>query len=146
MRLVLPCLVCLAFASLLPAADESAAIRAAIQQYVDIREHPDPKSLQNLFTEDADQLVSSGEWRKGRDNVVTGAIASSQREAGRRTITVESVRMLAETVAIADGRYVLNDAAGKPVRNMWTSIVLVRDGSGWHISAIRNMLPAPPAK
>jgi uncharacterized protein (TIGR02246 family) len=125
------------------AADGSAAIRAAVQQYVDVREHPDPQALERLFTSDADQLVSSGEWRKGRDAVVKGTIAASQKEAGKRTIVVESIRFLTDTVALADGRYELMDAAGHPTRKMWTSIVLTRDQSGWHIAAIRNMLPAP---
>jgi uncharacterized protein (TIGR02246 family) len=131
--------------TLLPAADEAAGIRAAVQQYVDVREHRDPQALERLFTTDADQLVSSGEWRRGRDAVVKGTIAASQRESGKRTITVESIRFLAKTVAIADGRYDLLDAAGNPTRKMWTSIILTRDRSGWHITAIRNMLPAPAA-
>jgi uncharacterized protein (TIGR02246 family) len=130
-------------ATLLPAADQTAAIRAAVQQYVDVREHPDSQALERLFTEDADQLVSSGEWRKGRAAVVKGTIAASQRESGKRTITLESIRFLAKTIAIADGHYDLLDASGNPARKMWTSIVLTRDHSGWHIAAIRNMLPAP---
>ena len=125
------------------AADPTTAIRTAVQQYVDVREHPDPQALERLFTEDADQLVSSGEWRKGRAAVVKGTIAASQRESGKRTITIESIRFLAKTVAIADGRYDLLDAAGNPTRKMWTSITLTRDRAGWHIAAIRNMLPAP---
>ena len=128
--------------SLSIAADPEADIRAAVQRYVDIREHPDPAALTDLFTADADQLVSSGEWRKGRDAVVKGTIAASQREAGKRTITIESIRFLTETVAIADGRYELMDASGNPTRKMWTSIVLTREHSGWQIAAIRNMLPA----
>jgi len=125
------------------AADDTGAIRTAVQQYVDVREHPDAQELERLFTADADQLVSSGEWRKGRDAVVKGTIAASQREAGKRTITIESIRFLSKTVAIADGRYELMDATGNPTRKMWTSIVLTRDHNRWQIAAIRNMLPAP---
>ena len=101
------------------------------------------QALEHLFTADADQLVSSGEWRKGREAVVKGTIAASQREAGKRTITIESIRFLSKAVAIADGRYELMDAAGNPTRKMWTSIVLTRDHNRWQIAAIRNMLPAP---
>jgi len=129
----------------LPATDETAAIRAAVQQYVDVRDHPDAQALERLFSADADQLVSSGEWRKGRDAVVKGTVAASQRETGKRTITIESIRFLAKTVAIADGRYELLDAAGNPTRKMWTAIVLTRDHDGWRIAAIRSMLPAPAA-
>ena len=140
MGLRLTCLLLLA--SLAYAADPESEIRAAVQRYVDIREHPDSQALESLFTADADQLVSSGEWRKGKDAVVKGTIAASQREAGKRTITVESIRFLSKTVAIADGRYDLMDAAGNPTRRMWSSIVLTRSHSGWQLAAIRNMLPA----
>jgi len=124
------------------AADPETEIRAAIQKYVNVRDHPDANALESLFTADADQLVSSGEWRKGREAVVKGTIAASQKETGKRTITVESIRFLTKIVAIADGRYDLLDAAGNPTRKMWTSIVLTRERSGWRIAAIRNMLPA----
>ncbi len=142
MTLRLVVLLSFFFASLCAGADPEAEIRAAVQRYVDIRDHPDPQALQELFTADADQLVSSGEWRKGREEVVKGTIAASQRETGKRTITVESVRLLSKTVAIADGRYELMDAQGNPTRKMWSSIILTRDQAGWHIAAIRNMLPA----
>jgi uncharacterized protein (TIGR02246 family) len=132
----------LCMASLCLAADPETEIRAAVQKYVDIRDHPDPQALQSLFTADADQLVSSGEWRKGRDALVKGTIAASKKETGKRTITIESIRFLSKNVAIADGRYDLVDAAGNPTRKMWTSIILTREKSEWHIAAIRNMLPA----
>jgi len=128
--------------SLSSAADQDAAIRAAVQRYVDVRDHPDAQALQSLFTADADQLVSSGEWRKGRDAVVKGTIAASQRETGKRTITIESIRYVGKNVALADGRYELTDAAGNPTRKMWTAILLTREKSGWRIAAIRNMLPS----
>ena len=146
MRLSIVCLFLLIPRFVLSAEDDSAAIRAAVQRYVDVRDHPDPSALTTLFADDADQLVSSGEWRKGRDAVVKGMIAASQRETGKRTITLESIRFLSPTVALADGRYELTDAAGAPARKMWTAIVLTRDQSAWRIAAIRNMLPAPPAR
>src|SRR5262245_13281747 len=47
--------------------DDEAAIREVVSKYVDARERVDPKAVEELFTSDTDQLVSSGEWRKGRD-------------------------------------------------------------------------------
>ena len=57
---------------------------------------------------------------------------------------MESVRLLAPDVALVDGRYV-QAAAGAEARAMWTTLVLTRSSEGWKITAIRNMLPAPPA-
>jgi uncharacterized protein (TIGR02246 family) len=119
-------------------ADE-AAVRDVVKRYVDARDAKDPKATEALFTSDADQLVSSGVWRKGRQEVVKGTMASSEASGGKRTITVESVRWLSSDVAIADGRY---EISGPETRKMWTSIVIVRKPEGWRIAAIRNMLPA----
>jgi uncharacterized protein (TIGR02246 family) len=123
-------------ASLFAQSADEAQVREIVRKYSDARDHPDAKTLEVLFTPDADQLVSSGTWRKGREEVVRGSIASSQSETGKRTITVESVRFLSPTVALADARYELGD------RKMWTTLLVTRDQSGWRISAIRNMLPA----
>lgn len=124
---------------------DAAAIREVVKKYVDAREHMDASAVQKLFTTDADQLVSSGEWRKGRAAVVRGAMASSKRTGGSRTITVESIRFVGPGVAIADGHYDLSGLAGGTTRHMWTTFVLVKGSAGWQIAAIRNMLPAAPA-
>jgi uncharacterized protein (TIGR02246 family) len=120
------------------------AIRAIVQKYMDARDRQDAASLESLFTADADQLVSSGEWRKGRDAVVKGTLASSRNTGGQRTITVESVRFLSNEVALADGRYELAGLAGGQTRKMWTTLLVTRTSGTWRIAAIRNMLPAAP--
>ena len=128
-----------------PAKDE-AAIRDVVKEYVGARDRQDPAAVGALFTSDADQLVSSGEWRKGREALVKGTLASTARTgAGNRTITVETIRFPTRDVAIADGRYEITGGAGGD-RRMWSTFVMVRDGSTWRIAAIRNMLPAPPAQ
>src|SRR5262245_44369910 len=125
--------------------NDEAPIREIVSKYVDARERIDPKAVEALFTGDADQLVSSGEWRKGRDAVVRGAMASSRSTGGKRTITVEQVRFLTPDVAIADGRYELTGLSGGETRSMWATLVVKKTDAGWRIAAIRNMLPAAPA-
>ena len=122
-------------------ADET-AIRAIVQKYMDARESQDARAVESLFTADADQLVSSGEWRKGRGEVVKGTLASTRNSGGKRTITLTSIRFVTPGVAVADGRYELAGQAGGETRKMWTSFVLARGSDGWRIAAIRNMLPA----
>jgi uncharacterized protein (TIGR02246 family) len=123
--------------------NDSADIRQLVSRYVEAREKQDPKAIEALFTEDADQLTSSGEWRRGRTEVVRGTMASSQRTGGTRAIAIETVRFPMPGVAIADGRYEIGGLAGGATRRMWTSFVLTRGSDGWRIAAIRNMLPAP---
>lgn len=125
--------------------NNEAPIREIVSKYVEAREKIDPKAVEALFTSDADQLVSSGEWRKGREAVVRGAMASSRSTGGKRTITVEQVRFVTPDVAIADGRYELTGLSGGSTRSMWATLVLKKTDSGWRIAAIRNMLPAAPA-
>ena len=124
-----------------PSADET-GVRQVVQRYVDAREASDPKAIETLFTPDADQLVSDGTWRKGRDVLVKGMLESSRKNPARRSITVESVRLLTADVALADGRYIQKGQAGVKDREMWTAITLKRAVDGWRIAAIRNMLPA----
>jgi uncharacterized protein (TIGR02246 family) len=126
------------------AAADDAAVREVVRKYVEAREQRDAKGVEALFTADADQLVSSGEWRRGRQDLVTGTLASSQRSGGTRTITIETVRVIAPGVAIADGRYEIAGLADGSKRQMWTTFVMTRTADGWRIAAIRNMLPAPP--
>ena len=129
------------------AADET-AVKEVVRKYVDAREKRDPKLLEALFTPDADQLVTTGEWRKGRENVVKGGMASSQANPGSRQIAIEVVRFIAPTVALADGRYEIAGEAGAAPRKMRTTFVMVRSGTPgeWRIAAIRNMAPTEPAK
>ena len=124
---------------------DDAAVRALVEAYSAARDKGDGAALTALFTADADQLVSSGEWRKGRDAVVKGAMASSRSTGGKRTITVEQVRFVAPDVAIADGRYELTGLSGGTNRSMWATLIMKKTSNGWRIAAIRNMLPAAPA-
>ena len=151
MRLGMAVLVCVLSSVQAPPADagrkagDEAAIRAVVKSYLDARERRDETAVRALFTEDADQLTSSGEWRKGREAVVTGTLASSQSSSGARTIAIETVRFPAAGVALADGRYEIAAAQPAETRRMWTSFLMIRQGDAWKIAAIRNMLPAPAA-
>jgi uncharacterized protein (TIGR02246 family) len=126
-------------------ARDEAAIRDVVKEYFGSRDRRDAATLATLFTADADQLVSSGEWRRGREELVKGTLASSQQTTGTRTIAIETIRFPLADVAIADGRYEITGGSGGD-RRMWSTFVMARQDGRWQISAIRNMLPAPPAK
>lgn len=127
-----------------PGPADAAAIHDVVRLYASAREAQDPAAIEALFVSDADQLVSSGEWRRGRSVLVAGAIASSASNAGRRTLDVETIRMVTPDVAIADARYVIEGVDGGPARRMWSTFVMARQQGAWRISAIRNMLPVEP--
>jgi uncharacterized protein (TIGR02246 family) len=140
MRLLAVGVVCVAMTIPLGAQQrDETAVRDVVARYMAARESRDAPALERLFTSDADQHTTAGEWRRGRAAVIPGSLESSKRNAGTRTIRVESVRFVTPDVAIADGPYEIVSPAG--TRSMWTTIVLARQSDGWRIAAIRNMVP-----
>ena len=122
---------------------EAQAVKDLVAAYAAARETRDPEAVRALFTDDADQLVSSGTWRRGREALVRGMLESSRRNPGSRSLAVETVRFPAPSTALADARYVIKGTEGAEDRKMWSTFLCVRTADGWRISAIRNMLPAP---
>lgn len=137
------CLLCsLSFASLsaqdIPAEQ---AIHALIDSYSQARESSDAKLLDQILTADIDQLVSSGEWRTGKNTAMKGMKRSSTNNPGTRTLSIDQIRFLDEEAAIVDCRYDITREDGT-ARNMWSTFIVVLEKGTWKISAIRNMLPA----
>jgi uncharacterized protein (TIGR02246 family) len=120
------------------AAVDDAAVRAVIARYVTARDARDAAALAELFTADADQYTTGGDWRRGRDRMLPGMAESSRQNPGSRGIAVQAVRFITADVAVADGSYSI---AGSDA-SRWTTIVLTRDAGRWRIAAIRNMTPA----
>jgi uncharacterized protein (TIGR02246 family) len=146
MKTLLTALMCLA---LVPVAlaqgnqvspSEEQAIKELVARYHAARDLEDAVAIGALFTADADQLVSTGEWRHGRDELVAGMMRSTQQRPGKRTITVDAIRQIQPGIALADARYVIEDTTGD--RRMWSTFLVVQSDQGWRIAALRNMLPA----
>lgn len=142
------CLLCVATASSALAqsppanAADEAAVRDIVRRYTQARELSDPKAIEALFTADADQYTTSGEWRRGMAQLVKGMLDTSARNPGTRAITIAAVRFVTPDVAIVDGEY----RTGTDARQLWTTLTVKRDGRGWKIAAIRNMAPTGPAR
>ncbi len=121
------------------------AIRTLIDQYAQARETKDTVLLSKILTNEIDQLVSSGVWRKGFVESLKGMVQSSTQNRGSRTLTIESIRFLHQTVALVDCRYTIQRPDGS-ARKMWSSFIMQKEGNQWKIAAIRNMLPAGSPK
>ncbi len=137
--IIIVCLLAAPMRAQAPAAAsvEESRVAAVIQNYVEARNARDPKAIEALFTADADQYTTGGEWRRGRAHVIPGTARSTNQNPGIRSIAIAAVRFITPDVAIADGTYTI---AGSDVRR-WTTIVLKREPDKWRIAAIRNMLP-----
>ncbi|MPR36233.1 DUF4440 domain-containing protein [Salmonirosea aquatica] len=117
------------------------AIYDLIDAYSEAREKQDTILLKKILTTDVDQLVSTGEWRTGIGESVSGMMRSSATKPGTRSLTVEKIRYLNPQSALADARYVIQND-DRTARQMWSTFVVVKQRNQWKISAIRNMLPA----
>ena len=118
----------------------SVAINQVINDYKKARETGDSVLLKSIFTEDIDQLVSSGEWRNGATEAISGMVKSSVNNPGSRGLKVEKIKFLSREVAMVDARYLIDQADGTQ-RKLWSSFILVKKKGKWLISAIRNMDP-----
>jgi uncharacterized protein (TIGR02246 family) len=133
--------ISLLYSQQLPNEQQHKAITSLIGKYSEAREKIDTSLLKSILTDDIDQLVSNGEWRKGIASAVAGMVRSSSSQPGTRTLKVESIKMLNPATAIADCRYEITNADGT-LRKMWSAFIVVEEKRKWKISAIRNMLPS----
>jgi len=124
-----------------PSEVQQKAITALINQYSEAREKSDTVLLKKIFTPDVDQLVSTGEWRKGIGAAIQGMLKSSGNNPGNRTLNIENIRMLSSTNAIVDCRYEIQNPDGTN-RKMWSTFIVISEKKNWKITAIRNMKPA----
>ena len=138
-------MLCLCVAAAIPAlaqppaaasADE-VAVRDIVERYTRARELSDPAAIGALFTADADQYTSSGEWRRGVTALVKGMLETSARNPGVRAIAIAAVRFVTPDIAIVDGEY----KTGTDSRPLWTTLIVKREPKGWRIAGIRNMAP-----
>ena len=111
-----------------------------IDSYAQAREVRDTSLLKEILVEDIDQLVSTGEWRRGLRTAVAGMQRSSSRNPGNRTLTVEHSRLITPSSGIVDCRYEILNPDGS-LRKMWSTFIVVKEEDNWKIAGIRNMLP-----
>ncbi len=116
-------------------------IYSLIENYTKARETKDTVLLKSILTTDIDQLVSSGEWRFGKQDAVNGMLRSSSTKPGTRTINIEKIRFPNAESAIVDAKYEIRNTDSSS-RKMWSTFIVVYLDDGWKITAIRNMLPA----
>ena len=124
-----------------PETEPKQEIYSLIDNYTKSRETQDTALLNSILTPEIDQLVSTGEWRFGKTGAMKGMMRSSESNPGKRTITIDKIRLLNPECAIVDARYEIQNVNGT-ARKMWSTFIVVNDKNKWKIAAIRNMLPA----
>lgn len=124
------------------------AIRAVYADFASDWNKHDAAKLAARWAIDGDHVEPDGTVAKGRDQV---AALLTKQHAGvfknsTLTLTVNTVWMMSDTVALVDGTYELSGAQlpdGTPVptrKGMLTSVLLL-DKDTWAIAASRLMIP-----
>jgi len=125
----------------IPGNEQTKDIYSLIDNYSMARAKKDTLLLKRILTNDIDQLVSSGTWRKGKEESMKGMLRSSENNPGTRTLEIESIRLLNPLCGVVDARYEIQNPEGVS-RKMWSTFIVVAIEGEWRISGIRNMLPA----
>ena len=124
------------------AAQDEAAIRAAIRNVQDAWNAHDGKAFAAPFAADADYVVVNGTYLKGRDVIEQGhtQIFSTIYQDSRNVATVRSVRFIRPDVAVAHVEWNLEFKAGGETRKARAinAMVFTREDGRWSIAAFQN--------
>jgi uncharacterized protein (TIGR02246 family) len=128
------------------------AVRKVLSSFVDIWNRNEMKtSFGKLFTSDADFVVLSGTYLKGRDEIVAHHLKIREGVYGDSHLVWNPVhiRFIRPDVAVAD--VATEITFGQEKRNTFATVILVEENSQWLITAMENTLifdpnapPAPP--
>jgi uncharacterized protein (TIGR02246 family) len=149
MKSVLLALVALlAFTSSINAEDKSQeqAVGKVLADFAGALNRGDAKAFAVLFTEDADFVVITGKYLKGRNEIVTyhASLFSGDFQGSHLDVTSVAVRFLRPDVAIARISTKRTENGGKEMRTSFPMFVLTKQGESWLIAAVQNTLTSGP--
>jgi uncharacterized protein (TIGR02246 family) len=129
------------------------AVRKALSSFVEIWNRNEMQtSFGKLFTSDADFVVISGTYLKGRDEIVAHHIKIRAGVYGDSHLVWNPVRVKFVRPDVAVAEVATEITFGQDKRNTFATIVLVQENSQWLITSMENTLvwgpegPCPPAK
>jgi uncharacterized protein (TIGR02246 family) len=123
-------------------------IRDLYEEFVKAWNKHDVKTMASRWAIDGDQMEPDGTRAKGRDEVtelLTKQHGSVFKDT-QLTLTVDTVWMISDSVALVDGTYSLQgaklpDGTAIPARKGYLTSVLIKERSTWSIAASRLMVP-----
>ncbi len=123
-------------------AGDEGAIRSLFTIFSETLNQRDIKTWSRLFTEDADFVVVTGRYLKGRDEIETyhAQIWAGVYKDSRQATTSLAVRFLAPDIAVARAGAEIVYNEGKDKRTVWFIAVLTKHGTQWLIDAAQTTL------
>lgn len=128
------------------AEEESAAIRARVESYVQAYNQHDATAVASLWAEDAVYVDSdTGQRHEGRAAIEGMFLALFQSdEASQLAVTIDSIRLITPDVAIEDGRAQISSGGGEPLSTSYTAVHVKQKGQ-WYLDSVRETdIPAEP--
>ena len=142
----------LAFTTFINAQEKSEeqAVRRVVADFAEAINRGDAKAFAALFAEDADFVVITGKYLKGRNEIVTyhARLFTDEFQGSHLDVTSVAVRFLRTDVAVARVATKRTENGGKEMRTSFPMFVLTKQGESWLIAAVQNTLtsgpPVPP--
>ena len=142
----------LAFTTLINAQEKSeeGAVRRVVADFAGAINRGDAKAFDALFAEDADFVVITGKYLKGRNEIVTyhAELFTGGFQGSHLEVTSVAVRFLRPDVAVARVATMRAENGGKEMRTSFPMFVLTKQHESWLIAAVQNTLtsgpPVPP--
>lgn len=120
-------------------------VRKVLSSFVDIWNRNDlQSSFGKRFTSDADFVVLSGLYLKGRDEIVAHHVKIRQGVYGDSHLVWNPVRVKFIRPDVAVAEVATEISFGKDKRNTFATIVLVHENSEWLIASMENTLVFDP--
>ena len=120
-------------------AEDEAAIRKIISRLQDGWNAGSGKDFAAVFDEDADYVIVNGMYIKGRKEIDAGhqRIFDTVYKNSRQSSTIQSIRFLSDTIAIAHVEWHLTLANSREGKAM-NSLVIRKKNGQWSIAAFHN--------
>jgi uncharacterized protein (TIGR02246 family) len=142
----------LAFTTFINAQEKSEeqAVRRVVADFAGAINRGDAKAFAALFAEDADFVVITGKYLKGRNEIVTyhARLFADDFQGSHLDVTSVAIRFLHTDVAVARVATKRTENGGKEMRTSFPMFVLTKQGESWLIAAVQNTLtsrpPVPP--
>ena len=123
---------------------EEAAVKQVVLDIAKSWNQPGMPGFEDLFIANADFVVISGQWLKGRDEIVEyhRNLLANRYNGSHLTIDSVVIRFIRSDVAVAHfGSHVLFTMDGKEVsRSALGTIALSKSDGKWRIDALQNTL------
>jgi uncharacterized protein (TIGR02246 family) len=125
---------------------EEPAIRNVIAEFAQAINRSDIKAFGALFTEDADFVVITGKYLKGRSEIVAyhAELFTGDFKGSHLDITSVAIRFLRPDVAIARVATKRTENEGKEMRTSFPIFVLTKQAQKWLITAV-HLIPTHAA-